>query len=79
MVPIAWNDINVPRSAPISETKPPKTRIVLAMMYEIVAMIYEIVAMMSVQPIHMGHCANVMAVRCREPCRRRTKMYLAGS
>lgn len=32
MKPIGWNDISVPKSAPMNETRPPKMGMALAMM-----------------------------------------------
>lgn len=72
MQPMGWKDIMVPSRAPINETRSLKTGIALAMMYATIVM-------PRVQPSQVAQCVTVLAVRWREPCRARTKMYLAGN
>lgn len=70
MPAMGWKHIGVPSSAPTSETRSLKTGMALAMMYAIIEM-------PNVQPIQAVQWMRVLAVRCLEPWRMRTKMYFA--
>lgn len=71
MHPIGWKHISVPRSAPISETRPPNTGIALAMTYAVKVT-------PPVQPNHVAQWRKVGSVRWYEPRSMRTKTYLAA-
>lgn len=72
MQPIGWKLIRVPRSAPTSETRPPKTGIADAIMYAA----RETAAVKLNQVIQ---CLAVGWLRCFVPRRVRMKKYLATS
>lgn len=72
MQPIGWYDINVPRRAPMRETRVLKMGIPLAITYEATVM-------EKVQPIQVAQCINELSVRCRDPRKMRKKMCLLGN
>lgn len=72
MQPIGWNDIKVPRRAPMSEISPPKTGMALAIMYAMIVT-------PNVQPSHEIQWVGVFSTRCRLPVNMRTKRNLAGN
>lgn len=72
MHPIGWKDMNVPRRAPIKDTRSLKIGIPLAMRYE------ETVTA-KVQLSQVVQWVNVFAVRWLEPRRMRTNRYLLAN
>ena len=72
MQPIGWKDIIVPRRAPTRDTRSLNTGIALAI-------IYATRAIPEVQLSQVTQWIIVFSVKCFEPCKRRTKMYLAGN
>lgn len=72
MQPIGWNDIRVPSSAPIKDTRPLKTGMALAMMYATTATPQVLLSQTT-------QCTTVLAVRCLELRKTRTKTCLLGS
>ena len=72
MQPMGWKDIMVPRRAPISETRPPKTGMPLAIRYAMTTVLI-------VQPPQVIQWVWLLPVRCFELRRMRTKAYLTGN
>ena len=68
--PMGWKHIRVPRSAPISETRPPKTGMADAM-------IYAMSETVAVRPNQTIQCLAVLWLRWWVPRRVRMKKYLA--
>lgn len=72
MQPIGWNDKDVASKAPINDTRPLKIGIPLAMTYATTVI-------PKVHPIQDAQWVKVLAARCLEPRRTRTKTCLLAS
>lgn len=72
MQPIGWNDIAVPRRAPIRETKSLNIGMPLAIRYEELVIV-------KVQPSQVAQCLKELAVKCSDPRNKRRKMHLLGN
>lgn len=69
---MGWKDSSVPRRAPISETRPPKTGIELAI-------INAVMAMPKVQLNQVAQWTKVGVARWTDPRSMRTKRYLLAT
>lgn len=72
MHPIGWNESDVASNAPIRETSPPNMGIPLAIKYATTVI-------PKVHPIQDAQWVKVLAARCLEPRKTRTKTCLLAS